>query len=64
MRLEHYEHFFCPYCGQTNDLLIDVTGGAYQEFVVDCEVCCAPIAVRLKIREGKAAAIEVRKENE
>jgi len=41
-----------------------VTGGVYQEFVVDCEVCCAPIAVRLKMPEEEVIAVELIKENE
>ena len=64
MDLEQFEDFLCPYCGQPNKLLVDMTGGACQEFVVDCEVCCAPIAVRAQIRGEKILAIEVKKENE
>ena len=64
MSLEQNEHFLCPYCGQANELLVDVTGGAIQEFVVDCEVCCAPIAVRVNVRGDEVLAVDVRKENE
>ena len=64
MSLEQYEHFLCPYCGQTNELLVDVTGGTYQEFVVDCEVCCAPITVLLKVRGQDVLSIDVKQENE
>ncbi len=64
MSLEQYEDFICPYCGQTNQLSVDVMGGTTQEFVVDCEVCCAPIAVRLKMRGEDVLTLEVRKENE
>ena len=64
MNLEQYEHFLCPYCGQNNELLVDVSGGPHQEFVVDCEVCCAPIAVRLKISGADTITIEAKKENE
>jgi len=64
MSSEHHENFICPYCGQTNELLIDVTGGPSQQFVVDCEVCCAPITVRLKMHGDELMAIDIRKENE
>ncbi len=64
MSLEQYEQFCCPYCGQANELLVDVTGGSSQEFVVDCEVCCAPITVHLKVRGDEVVALDVRKENE
>ena len=63
MSLEEFENFCCPYCGETNELLIDLSGGGHQEFVVDCEVCCAPILVRLKVRGEEIISIDVQREN-
>ena len=63
MPLEQDENFLCPYCGEINALFIDVSGGPNQEFVVDCEVCCAPILVRLKIRGETVVSIDVEREN-
>jgi hypothetical protein len=34
---------YCPYCGEPIGLEIDASGGAAQEFISDCEVCCRPI---------------------
>ncbi len=62
MPLDQFESFLCPYCGQTNELLLDFSGGASQNLVVDCEICCSPIAVRIKIR-GDQVEIDVRREN-
>ena len=64
MSLEEFEDFLCPYCGQTNPLSIDLTGGSHQRFVVDCEVCCAPIAVIVHIRGGAIISVDTRRENE
>ncbi len=64
MNLEQFEHFMCPYCGRTNDLAIDLTGGDDQEFIVDCETCCAPIVVNVRISGDDVIAVETRKENE
>lgn len=64
MAIEYDEYFNCPYCGESNLLLIDLTGGSTQKFVVDCEICCAPIAVRLKISVGQITSLEIKKENE
>jgi hypothetical protein len=64
MSLEQNENFLCPYCGETNELLIDISGGALQEFVVDCEVCCAPILVRLKVEGEVVVSFDVQRENE
>ena len=62
MPIEEFENFSCPYCGESNSLLVDVSGGANQSFVVDCEVCCSPILVRLRIR-GEMVTIDVQREN-
>lgn len=64
MPLEEFENFLCPYCGESNELVVDISGGPNQEFVVDCEVCCAPIVVRLKVRGGVVASVEAQRENE
>lgn len=32
----------CPYCGEPVELSIDPGGGAHQEYVEDCPVCCRP----------------------
>ena len=64
MSVEEFEDFLCPYCGGNNALAIDLSGGNRQSFVVDCEVCCAPIAVIVKISAGRVIAVDVRQENE
>src|SRR3954454_5077585 len=32
----------CPYCGETSEIALDPGGGASQEYVEDCPVCCRP----------------------
>jgi len=32
----------CPYCGEPNEIGIDAGGGANQDYVEDCQVCCRP----------------------
>ena len=64
MSLEHHEDFYCPYCGEANGLAVDMSAGPHQEFVVDCEVCCAPIIVRLHIQGNEIIALDVQREND
>ena len=64
MSLEKFDNFLCPYCGQDNQLLVDITEGSYHELMVDCEVCCAPIMLRVKLRGQEIITIDARKENE
>jgi hypothetical protein len=32
----------CPHCGELIEITLDPGGGAGQEYVEDCEVCCRP----------------------
>ena len=39
----------CPYCGETVEINVDPTGGAQQEYVEDCPVCCQPWQVHVEV---------------
>ena len=47
--LEDEIFFQCPYCMASISVPVDRTGGRSQSFTTDCEVCCRPIAVRLRM---------------
>lgn len=47
-----FYNFNCPGCGEENSLSLDISGGSHQMFSIDCEVCCIPIAVDLRL-EGE-----------
>lgn len=64
MALDLYENFLCPYCSQTNNLAIDITGGADQTLLVDCEVCCAPIITHVQLDGDRILSLDARKEND
>ena len=32
----------CPWCGAGKEIALDPGGGAEQEYVEDCQVCCRP----------------------
>ena len=49
----------CPYCGESSELLVDPGGGAIQEYVEDCEVCCRPWLVRVKLDGEGHASVSV-----
>lgn len=41
--------YSCRYCGQLNEVLIDLAGGKNQTFVEDCFVCCRPNVLTVRI---------------
>ena len=49
----------CPYCGESSELLVDLVGGAAQEYVEDCEVCCRPWLVRVQLDGEGYASVSV-----
>ncbi len=54
----------CPYCGETFETEIDVSGGS-QEYIEDCQVCCRPIMFRVEIDvDGELTALELQREND
>ncbi len=56
--LDDVAHVSCPYCGEAGELSVDPGGGALQEYVEDCEVCCQPWLVRVRFDgEGQASVI-------
>lgn len=42
----------CPYCGETSTIAVDPGGGSAQEYIEDCEVCCNPWQVKLRLVDG------------
>lgn len=48
----------CPHCGETFPLAFDVSEGS-AEFGIDCEVCCRPMTVTVRMEEGELAGFDV-----
>lgn len=64
MRAEADETFLCAWCGEPNEITLDVSGGAQQVLVVDCEVCCRPNLLNVHIDlEEDAVSIEAMRES-
>lgn len=48
-------HYTCPHCGESIQLSIDPSGGARQDYIEDCPVCCSPNQLRITFdRDGNA----------
>lgn len=45
MQGESEIYFSCPFCGEQVSFLVELYHGK-QEYVEDCEVCCAPILIK------------------
>src|SRR5688572_4617277 len=49
----------CPYCGETVELMLDPGGGAKQEYIEDCDVCCQPWRVNVHYSPDGSAEVSV-----
>ena len=52
----------CPHCGETFSLALDTSEGS-AEFTIDCEVCCRPMTVSVRISDdGELEGVDVAEE--
>jgi hypothetical protein len=51
MEATHNVAIACPYCGESFDTKVDLTGGSF-EYVEDCQVCCQPINLKVEVSEA------------
>jgi hypothetical protein len=49
--------FICPYCLQTNTILVDITEGTHQELTEDCQVCCRQVELTIEVDSEREEAI-------
>lgn len=56
------EAYFCPYCGESAEAVLDLSAGD-QAYIEDCPVCCRPILFELRT-DGVDWQLDVRGEND
>jgi hypothetical protein len=53
---------FCPWCGESVELVIDSSAGRRQRYVEDCWVCCHPCVVSVVLDEDGTVSVEIERE--
>lgn len=53
----------CPYCGEENELVLDISVSR-QEYIEDCSVCCRPMVVTFTENDDGRLNVMVRTEEE
>ncbi len=43
--------YYCAYCGEENTTFVDISAGFQQSYVEDCQVCCRPNMLYVRIDE-------------
>ena len=53
----------CPYCGESQEIVVDPSV-SQQQYVEDCQVCCQPIQLRIRVGTDGEVGIDVRREDD
>ncbi|PSP05041.1 MAG: CPXCG motif-containing cysteine-rich protein [Cyanobacteria bacterium QS_7_48_42] len=43
--------FSCAFCGESNPTFVDLSAGMQQSYIEDCQVCCRPNVLYLRVDE-------------
>ena len=52
----------CPYCWEMIEITVDCSVNS-QEYVEDCEVCCRPIVMTIKLSADGTPDVQVQRES-
>ena len=55
--------FHCAFCGEPNEIDVDLSGGRDQRYVEDCQVCCRPNLLRVRFDDEGRAEVEAEPES-
>jgi hypothetical protein len=48
MQTDDVLNWVCQYCGEENEIWVDLTVLENQDFIEDCEICCRPNRILIK----------------
>lgn len=43
--------YICAFCGESNSTFVDISGGMQQSYTEDCQVCCRPNVLYVRVDE-------------
>lgn len=43
--------YYCAFCGEPSTTFVDISGGIEQYYIEDCQVCCRPNVLYVRIDE-------------
>ncbi len=60
--LNALQPYYCEFCGEENEVFVDASGMRVQKFIEDCQVCCRPNLLTIRIERDGEVTIEVERE--
>ena len=58
------EAYTCAFCGEANELFVELTASKHQQFTEDCDVCCRPNLITIQVDPDGVLWIEAEQEDE
>lgn len=55
--------FFCAFCGEANEIDVDLSASTRQSYVEDCQVCCQPNLLQVRFDAAGSASVEAEQES-
>jgi len=52
----------CAFCGEENEVFVDGSGARTQRFTEDCQVCCRPNLLTIRIERDGWVSVEAERE--
>ncbi|NES80340.1 MAG: CPXCG motif-containing cysteine-rich protein [Moorea sp. SIO2B7] len=49
--METTADYFCAFCGENNSTFVDLSAGMQQSYIEDCQVCCRPNLLYVRVDE-------------
>lgn len=43
--------YYCAFCGEPSTSFVDISGGMDPSYIEDCQVCCRPNVLYVRINE-------------
>jgi len=61
-RLNQWHPYPCAFCGEENEVFVDGSGARTQKFTEDCQVCCRPNLLTIRIERDGWVSVEAERE--
>ncbi|HEY9255010.1 MAG TPA: CPXCG motif-containing cysteine-rich protein [Stenotrophomonas sp.] len=61
--LQHFLDIQCPYCGEWIGIVVDASVDE-QSYVEDCQVCCRPIQLDVRVDDDGTPDVRARSQDE
>lgn len=49
--MQNTAEYYCAFCGEPSTTFIDISAGYSQRYIEDCQVCCRPNILYVRIDE-------------